>query len=549
MRKNTIIPAGESITVEFKDDAKKLDDSVILEVVVAFANTEGGTLYLGVNNDGDVTGLHRDHMDISVLSAFIANNTVPPVTTRAEIIDAGKPVLKLTVSKSYNGIVATISGKVYRRQIKSDGFPEDVIMYPLEYATRISELRLIDISSRIVPDATLKDFDAFEIQRLRRVINRYSSETVLNELSDEDLFKALGIVHDYNGDCFPTNAGIILIGTRDAIKRYTPTSMATFQVLEGLDVKVNDDMQMSLLAMIEKISDYMEKWNPANEVTMGMYRMSIPDFDQRAFREALVNAFSHRDYSKMGRVRVAVDDDGLTISNPGGFIEGISVNNLLRAEPHGRNMALCDILKRIGLAEKTGRGIDRIYEGSLKYGKALPDYSGSTSVSVSLFIHHSKPDKAFIEMLNFFSEKNGSNPSINTMLILNALKDSPRSNLKKLVTYTSLPESIIQPILDKLMSLEIAKRVDDGKTKLYSLSSKVYKASINQNAKQLMDESACLEAITNLAQENSIITKAEVMSLLDIGSTKAYILLKQLVDNGKLKMIAKGKYARYQYIG
>ena len=84
----------------------------------------------------------------------------------------------------------------------------------------------------------------------------------------------------------------------------------------------------------------------------------------------------------MGRVRVAVEDDGLTVANPGGFIEGITLENLLTAEPHGRNPLLADALKRVGLAEKTGRGIDRIFEGSLIYGRALPDYSKTTSTTV-----------------------------------------------------------------------------------------------------------------------------------------------------------------------
>ena len=60
-----------------------------------------------------------------------------------------------------------------------------------------------------------------------------------------------------------------------------------------------------------------------------------------------------------------IDDEGMTISNPGGFIDGVNLKNLLTVEPHGRNPALADVMKRIGLAEKTGRGIDRIYEGSI----------------------------------------------------------------------------------------------------------------------------------------------------------------------------------------
>ena len=67
---------------------------------------------------------------------------------------------------------------------------------------------------------------------------------------------------------------------------------------------------------------------------------------------------------------------------------------MLDAEPHGRNPALADAMKRIGLAERTGRGIDRIFEGSLLYGRLLPDYSNSTQSSVKLFIPKGPTDKA-----------------------------------------------------------------------------------------------------------------------------------------------------------
>ena len=67
------IPKKESLTVEFKSDKKELPDSIILDVVVAFANTEGGDFYLGVEDDGTPTGVHPHHEDITRLGAFIAN--------------------------------------------------------------------------------------------------------------------------------------------------------------------------------------------------------------------------------------------------------------------------------------------------------------------------------------------------------------------------------------------------------------------------------------------------------------------------------------------
>ena len=124
-----MLPQKETLTIEFKSDRHKLSNSDIFDAVVAFANTEGGDLYLGIEYSGEVTGVNNDHIDPTTLGAFIANNTLPPVSIRAEIIEDIHPVLKISVPKSYNGIVATISGKIQRRRIKVDGTPENVPMY------------------------------------------------------------------------------------------------------------------------------------------------------------------------------------------------------------------------------------------------------------------------------------------------------------------------------------------------------------------------------------------------------------------------------------
>ena len=162
---NRTIPMRESLEVEFKSDKRKLDDGNIIDAVVAFANTNGGEIYLGVENDGSITGLHKDHRDITRLAAFIANNTIPPISVRAEIIQEEKPVLMIQVPRS-RSIVASASGKIQRRRIRADGEPENVPMYPYEISTRLSELSLLDFSAQPVPGASYADLDPLERERL-----------------------------------------------------------------------------------------------------------------------------------------------------------------------------------------------------------------------------------------------------------------------------------------------------------------------------------------------------------------------------------------------
>lgn len=547
-----MLPKKETLTIEFKSDKNKLQNSDIFDAVVAFANTEGGDLYLGIEDSGEVTGVHRDHKNPTTLSAFIANNTLPPVSIRAEIIEDIHPVLKISVPKSYNGIVATISGKVQRRQIKADGTPENVPMYPVEFATRLSDLRMLDYSAMPIMECSLDVFNPLEIEHLRNVILAYNGEQSLLGLQNEDLFKALGFVRDFNGKLIPTITGLLMIGRIDAIKRYIPTHNASYQVLSGTDVKVNEDICLPLLSTIDEINTYMKAWNLEREIEMGLFRVSVLDFNKRAFREALVNAFSHRDYSKMGRVRVAVSDEGLTIANPGGFIEGVSINNLLTAEPHGRNPQLADALKRIGLAEKTGRGIDRIYEGSLVYGNPLPDYSNSTQVTVSLFIPRSKPDTQIAKLVSNEQKRLGRPLSLNTLLVLNMLKDMPRAKLAELAEAANISEIAAKVILDNSIACGIVDIFGSGRNRTYILSPKVYSTKSKRigYVRQVdIDETRYPELIVNLAKTNEFIARSDVVQLLHVDNNKAYRLLKGLADQGVLEPVNKGRYAKYCYRG
>ena len=420
------------------------------------------------------------------------------------------------------------------------------------FATRLSDLRLLDYSAMPLLQSSIKDFDPLEVERLKRLITAYNGEKNLLDLSDEDLYKALGLVREQNNTLYPTITGILLVGKIEAIKRHVPTHAAVFQVLEGTEVKNNDDFVLPLLQTIERLNNNLEARNPEEEIQMGLFRMSIPEFDKRAIREALVNAFSHRDYSKMGRVRVTVNDDGLTIANPGGFIEGVSINNLLTAEPHGRNPQLADALKRIGLAERTGRGIDRIYEGSLLFGRPLPDYTASTSVTVSLFIQRSKPDKQIAQLVSNEQNRLGRPLSLNSLLVLNTLKDLPKSSVSQIAEAINISEIAIKAILDNYIGAGIVEGFGNGKNKTYILSPKVYRtqaAKIGYVRQIDIDETRYPELIINLAKNTDFLSRADVVQLLHVSPSKAYNLLKKLVEQGTLERVNKGHYSKYRYVG
>jgi Predicted transcriptional regulator containing an HTH domain and an uncharacterized domain shared with the mammalian protein Schlafen len=545
----TNIQLKETLTIEFKSDQKKLSDSDLIDVVVAFANTNGGDLYLGVEDDGMITGLHKEHMDITRLTAFVANKTVPPVGTRAEILTFAKiPVLKLTVPR-YTTIVASSSGHLLRRRIKADGSPENIPMYPYEITSRLSSLSLLDYSAQAVPDAKYDDLDPLERERLRNIIRDYHGETTLLDLDDLELDKALRLVTTIEKNLYPTLTGILLIGKKDRLRQLVPTAESAIQVMDGTDLRVNESFTLPLLASIEKINSYFNAWNKEEEMEIGLFRIPIPHYDSRAFREALINAFSHRDYSLLGRVRILIDSTGMTISNPGGFVNGITYKNLIDAEPRGRNPVLADCLKRIGLAERSGRGIDRIYAGSLQYGKNLPDYSESTNNLVKLYIPDNVPDKAFIQMLSSEQKKNGRSFSVYDLMILNCLKQQHRLSVKELENTLGLPSYKVKMTVESLTELGILEAIGTGTGRYYVLSSKLYKAKhdLAGYVRQTdIDALRHTELVLKLLKKQGSITRADVVNLLRINPPQAYRLLNKLKEKGTINLQGKGKSACYK---
>lgn len=547
------VPTREMLDVEFKSDVKCYSDHDLIEEIVGMANTVGGILYLGVEDDGTITGVHKKHKDAIGVTALIANSTVPPISVRAEIItEEDRDILKIEIPRS-RGVVSTTSGKILRRRLKLDGSPEVIPMYPYEIPSRLSELGMLDYSAQPLPGATLEDFDPNQRVRLRKIIrSRQGGEKTLLALPDDELDIALHFVTDVAGKYVPTVTGMLLIGKEDRIAELIPTARACFQVLEGTAIRINEDSTKCLLELFETYETYIKAWNPERETEYGLFRIPIPEFDWAAFREGLVNAFCHRDYTMLGAVRVLIDDEGMTISNPGGFIDGVNLKNLLTVEPHGRNPALADAMKRIGLAEKTGRGIDRIFEGSIVYGRPWPDYSESTSRNIKLFIQRAKADLPFAKFVADEQNRQGRSLSIYTLMILSVLYNEKRSTIDRIVEMTNLSENKVRSAMEIMVEYGLVEASGRGKNRSYILGKKIYRENdeaIHYVRQTDIDSIRYPELVMKLAHtQNGIISKQDVTELLNVTPTQAYTIIKKLQNEGKLERICSGKYAKYRVV-
>ncbi len=542
------LPSKESLTVEFKSDRKRLPDDDLVTTAVAMANTDGGVIYLGMEDDGTVTGLHSAHQPPDGIAALVGNRTVPSVQARVETLAVeGKSIAKIFVPK-LSQIVATTAGSYFKRRLKHDGSPENVPILPHDIPARLSQLGAQDVSRQPVAGSKITDLDDAERTRLRQFIERNQGDASLASLSNEELDGVLGLTAR-GGETTPTLAGLLLIGKEEALRQFVPTHEVAFQVLEREEVRANEFTRAPLLRVVEWLDSMMAPWNREDEVQVGLFRVPIPRVERRSFREAVANALTHRDYTRIGAIHVRLQDDALTVSNPGGFVEGVTLDNLLTTEPRPRNPWLADVFKRLGLVERTGRGVDLIYRGLLRYGRPRPDYSRSDSSSVVLRMPTSDADLAFLRLILEEENRREMPLPIDTLIALSLFRQQRRVTRVELQRAIQKDEAAAIHTLEALRERGMVQSHGRGTGTAYTLSLSVY-ASLGSHSEYVRQARFSAiqqeQMVKNLVQQRGEIVRSDVMDLCQLSEDQATRLLARLSKSGAL--VAKGdkRWRTYQ---
>lgn len=544
-----LIPASESLTVEFKSDRKRLSDAELVEALVCLANTEGGELWLGVEDDGQATGLHAEHMALSGLAGMVAARTSPALQVTVEALQvSGVTVAKITVPKA-QGEVATQAGVYVRRRIKHDGTPECVPMLPHERISRASSFGLVDVSAQPVAGSTLADFDPLERERLRQAVQQYGGDRVLLELDDEAMDGALGFTQRLpDGSRVPTLTGLLLIGRESVLQQRVATHELAFQVLAQQAVRFNEFRRFPLLKALDWLETNFRPYNPEQELQVGLFRVPVPLVDMAAFREAVANALIHRDYHRMGAVHVRLEDDALVISNPGGLVDGVTLANLLVTEPRPRNRALADAMKRIGVVERSGRGVDTIYRGMLKFGRPAPDYGRTDLHNVVLSLPTVPADVAFRRMVVDAERNRNAELPIDSLIALAALREFKRLSADALAKHIQRDAASAKRTLEALTEAGLVEAHGNTRGRSYTLSAAVYSVVSDKAAYTrqvgfgpIQHEQMLLSYIRQHGQ----IKRAEVMELCRLTEGQVKRLLQRMLAAGQIVMRGQGKSTAY----
>ena len=554
-----LIAGGETLDVEFKGEKRSsLNDRELVAAVVCLANRSGaepGWLFVGVEDDGAVTGARSRHdkaTDIDKVAALIAARTQPALAVRVEAHSLdGVPVLVIEVPRQQH-VVSTSDGQFLRRTMGGDGRPACVPMDAFAIQSQQANRGLLDPSAQVVAGARWEDLDPLEFERFRRSVRerRGRSDESLLDLPDLELAKALGVV-DANGSPRALRlAAVLLFGKDDTLRRFVPGNEVAFQVLRGLDVEINDFFRWPLIRVMEEIEARIRARNREKELMVGLLRVGVPDYPERAMREAVANALIHRDYQRLGAVHFQWHSDRIEISSPGGFPEGVRLDNLLVTAPRPRNPLLADAFKRAGIVERTARGIDTIFFEQLRNGRPAPSYARSDAAGVVVVIPGGEANLDFVRLL-VTEAQHERDLSLDELLVLNALWQERSLDTAEVAQMIQKPDSDARAVLHRLVEAGLVEERGQKKGRTWHLSAATYRALGDKAAyvrqrgfEPLQQEQMVLQYV----DKHGRITRAEVTELCRIGPHQASRLLARLVRSRRLSRHGERRAAWYEHV-
>ena len=331
----------ENKTTEFKREYT--DD--LKYAVVAFANTDGGKIYIGVNDDGSVRGIQNADETMLRITNMIRDVVCPDVTMFTECaveeID-GQPVIVVNVQRG-TARPYYLSGKGVR--------PEGVYIRQGASSVPASETVILNMIKETSGDCyedarsinqqlTFEKADAFFAGR--KVSFGDQQKRTLNIIGADGTYTNLGML--LSDQCVHTIKLAVFEGSKKTVFR---------------DRK---ELTGSLLTQLENAYSYIDQFNRTRAEFEGLDRIDKRDYPAEALREALLNAITHRDYSFSGSTLISIFDDRIEFVTIGGLVRGLSFNDIMLGVSALRNQKLANVFYRLHLIEAYGTGILKINE-------------------------------------------------------------------------------------------------------------------------------------------------------------------------------------------
>ncbi len=307
----------------------------------------------------------------------------------------------------------------------------------------------------------MDDLDPNAVEVLRQLWQRKLLDQDISTRPIEQLLADAELLVDNQ----VTYAALILLGKREALGKYLAQSEVIFEYRSNEapgPAAERHEFRQGFLSVLDEIWRLINQRNDLQHFQQGFFIWDVPTFNERVVREAVLNAVSHRDYRHGGSVFIRQYPRRIEIVSPGGFLPGITPDNILRQQ-NPRNRRIAAVLGKCGLVERAGQGFDFIFSESIRQSKPLPDFSHTDAHSVSLTLHGEIQDPEFLRFLEEIGQERLAIFGINDFLVVDLVHREQ-----------SVPDDL-QSRVSHLLEQGIIERVGRGRGVRLMLSRRFYR--------------------------------------------------------------------------
>jgi ATP-dependent DNA helicase RecG len=317
-----------------------------------------------------------------------------------------------------------------------------------------------DFSAEICPGATMSDLSPQAIGAFRTRWAVKTRDERKAQWTDEQTLTNAELLVD---ECI-TYAALILFGTRAALGRWLAQAELVFEYrsTEASGTAADrEEFREGFFLWQDAIWNKINLRNDRQSYQDGLFRIDLPTFDEVSVREALLNAVAHRDYRLGGSVFIRQFSQRLEIVSPGGLPPGITAENILDQQ-NPRNRRLAEALAKCGLIERSGQGINLMFESAIRQSKSLPSFAGTSAHEVRLTLYGSVASPAFVRFIERLGEEKLKSFSTYDFIALDHLRREQ-----------SLPEHL-KACLPGLLAAGAVESIGRGRGTRYILARGLY---------------------------------------------------------------------------
>lgn len=534
----------ESEMLDFKEctTEEKLKE-LARDMAVCLGNAAGGTVVFGVKDgvvgrNNAVVGINFAP-DLSAVRSYLFNSIDPKLPVEFEWLVDGPHRLLLMHIVSYEPPYTTTSGRgsvrvgkdcmplvgSLRRRIEEGAGRADL--------TR-NEIRLRDPIDGLSPGA---------LELLRREMRALGVPDDVINLPDRELCSTLGIIR--NGKL--TFGGLLVAGREDVIAEHVPNHEWKYgRMRSDVDYEsVPAGGHESIVVALDRLQLLIGQANPITTVQSGFFHAEFPQYPVIALREALLNAFAHRDYSIPSFVLIRHWRERVEMSSPGGFVADVTPRNILHHAPVTRNRYLVEtILLATRLVNRINLGVPRMFRALLQEGKEPPVFD-EIGQSVRVTFLGQDVDRGFQALLRIL-EEHGARLDVDTMLLLHFFRRRHEAQWAEIEEAYPYNERLLR---EKLAYMEhtfrVIERSGSGRGTVYRLSrsaAAICDEGATYDLTRRLDKEAIKVRILTLIKDRPLSNK-DIREFTDLTRKQVFTLLRELEEERQVHLRGRGNKA------